>query len=578
MQRFKLLLCLLLALPALGQPGKSEDEGTSQFPEDIPEYNEAREKDHWCQTDKKWQERRIALGLTSATEATCPTEGACDVPANRDATSVDPLLIDVIVHVMRDDNGNNGVSQATVNATMAQMNSDYANSNTDIQFNLVATRFHNDSRYACIRAYSPFNSNWFNDIQGMKNGYAETPTQNINIFISCQDPSGFGTLLGIATFPWDPDVLTKAGGFWLNNVATGTGGHTASHEMGHCLGLWHTHHGVSEVTSCGDCYEFANGFEGDERGDFASDTPPTPTNSGNCSSPGGSDCQGTPWGTTQTENYMSYAPDSCQTLFTAQQTLRMQCWSKSVLSGWFNGGGGGNNPPTASFTIPSINNLTASFDGTGSSDSDGTIVSYSWDFGDTNTGSGATTNHTYASAGTYTVTLTVTDDDGATDDTSQNVTVTSGGGGTFTVLDSQNFEGGWGIWNDGGSDCRRSSRDSSFAHQGTFCVRLRDNSGSASSMFTDSINLNGYTEAKIEFWYLPVSMEGSEDIFVEFNDGGGWTVVANYVNNVDFTNNTFENPSATIGVSGGTGQFRIRCDASGNGDRVYVDEVVISAR
>jgi PKD repeat protein len=49
------------------------------------------------------------------------------------------------------------------------------------------------------------------------------------------------------------------------------------------------------------------------------------------------------------------------------------------------------------------------FDGTLSSDSDGTIVSYAWDFGDTNSGTGATPSHTYATDGVYAVTLTVTD-------------------------------------------------------------------------------------------------------------------------------------------------------------------------
>ncbi|WMW25157.1 PKD domain-containing protein [Methanolobus sediminis] len=56
-------------------------------------------------------------------------------------------------------------------------------------------------------------------------------------------------------------------------------------------------------------------------------------------------------------------------------------------------------------------------DGTGSSDSDGTIVSYEWDFGDGSPSLPAPApylSHAYASAGTYTVTLTVTDDDGAT--------------------------------------------------------------------------------------------------------------------------------------------------------------------
>ena len=52
-------------------------------------------------------------------------------------------------------------------------------------------------------------------------------------------------------------------------------------------------------------------------------------------------------------------------------------------------------PPTASFTSSS-SYLTASFNGTGSSDPDGTIAGYAWDFGDGTTGTGATASHTYA--------------------------------------------------------------------------------------------------------------------------------------------------------------------------------------
>jgi PKD repeat protein len=58
--------------------------------------------------------------------------------------------------------------------------------------------------------------------------------------------------------------------------------------------------------------------------------------------------------------------------------------------------------------------LEVSFDGSGSSDTDGTIVSYAWDFGDGATGTGAVVSHTYGAAGSYAATLTVTDDDGAT--------------------------------------------------------------------------------------------------------------------------------------------------------------------
>ncbi|HUP19042.1 MAG TPA: PKD domain-containing protein, partial [Gemmatimonadota bacterium] len=68
-----------------------------------------------------------------------------------------------------------------------------------------------------------------------------------------------------------------------------------------------------------------------------------------------------------------------------------------------------------------------------SSDSDGTVVSWAWNFGDSNTASGSTVSHTYAASGTYTVTLTVTDDDGATDSDSQSVSVSDGGGGGTTM-------------------------------------------------------------------------------------------------------------------------------------------------
>ena len=71
------------------------------------------------------------------------------------------------------------------------------------------------------------------------------------------------------------------------------------------------------------------------------------------------------------------------------------------------------------------------FDGTGSSDPDGTIVSYAWEFGDGNTGTGPNPTHSYADAGKYLVTMTVTDNDGATssDVTLADAEKKSGGGG-----------------------------------------------------------------------------------------------------------------------------------------------------
>ncbi|WP_253259321.1 PKD domain-containing protein [Subtercola boreus] len=83
-----------------------------------------------------------------------------------------------------------------------------------------------------------------------------------------------------------------------------------------------------------------------------------------------------------------------------------------------------NAAPTASFTTAATD-LTASFDGSASADSDGTVTSYAWDFGDSTTGTGRTTSHTYAATGTYTATLTVTDNKGATGVFSNTVSVTA---------------------------------------------------------------------------------------------------------------------------------------------------------
>jgi hypothetical protein len=79
-----------------------------------------------------------------------------------------------------------------------------------------------------------------------------------------------------------------------------------------------------------------------------------------------------------------------------------------------------NQPPVAFFTC-SCTDLTCDFDGSGSADPDGTIISHSWDFGDGSTGIGATASHTYASEAVYTVILTVTDDAAAADTYAQSV-------------------------------------------------------------------------------------------------------------------------------------------------------------
>jgi PKD repeat protein len=85
-----------------------------------------------------------------------------------------------------------------------------------------------------------------------------------------------------------------------------------------------------------------------------------------------------------------------------------------------------NRPPAASVQANPVQGkepLTVQFNGSGSSDADGRIVSYVWNFGDGGSGSGGTATHLYAAAGVYRAVLTVTDDKGANGAAAVTITV-----------------------------------------------------------------------------------------------------------------------------------------------------------
>ena len=84
--------------------------------------------------------------------------------------------------------------------------------------------------------------------------------------------------------------------------------------------------------------------------------------------------------------------------------------------------------------VSSTNELALSFDASLSLDCDGTIVIYTWSFGDTSTGSGVKADHTYSVPGIYTVQLTIFDNNGNGDIISQKLTV-----GTINVPPKADF-------------------------------------------------------------------------------------------------------------------------------------------
>ena len=139
----------------------------------------------------------------------------------------------------------------------------------------------------------------------------------------------------------------------------------------------------------------------------------------------------------------------------------------------------------------SCTDLGCSFDGSGSADSDGTVVSYLWDYGDGVTASGASTSHDYGSGGSYAVTLTVSDDDGATATATATVTVTDPNeGGDATLIGSTaNLGKSWRAtvsWDDGsvlsgsfdnGDNCSGASACSTVVRKNVKAVRFTADSG-----------------------------------------------------------------------------------------------------
>jgi hypothetical protein len=150
--------------------------------------------------------------------------------------------------------------------------------------------------------------------------------------------------------------------------------------------------------------------------------------------------------------------------------------------------------------------------------------------------------------------------------------------GCGIVIDGEDFEAGFGDWNDGGADCIRRN-NTNFANSGSFSINLQDD-GPQATMTTDLYDLTAYNEVTVTFSYYCVSMDnGNEDFWLQYSlDGGAtFTTLQQWAQGTDFFNNQRYNEQVVIpGPFTASTKFRFRCDASGNGDDVYIDDVLIT--
>ncbi len=218
---------------------------------------------------------------------------------------------------------------------------------------------------------------------------------------------------------------------------------------------------------------------------------------------------------------------------------------------------------------------------------DDAIIGTSCDDGDD-----CTTNDVYDASCGCAGTFADSDGDGVCDnddvcpggddtiDNNNNGTPDACEGCSYALIDFNDFNSGWGTWNNGGSDSRISTKDAPYANGGTGkCVRLRDNS-STSITTTDNLDLSEYEELTVNFNYYARSMDNSnEDFWLQVSTDGGssFTTVEEWNRDDEFVNNQRYFESVVIaGSFSTTTQLRFRCDASNNSDFVYIDDVEIT--
>jgi subtilisin family serine protease/PKD repeat protein len=214
------------------------------------------------------------------------------------------------------------------------------------------------------------------------------------------------------------------------------------------------------------------------------------------------------------------------------------------------------------------------FDGSLSSDPDGSIVSYVWDFGDGTTVIGSKVNHAFTSPGTYTATLTVTDNGGRTATDSVIATISSV---SPIVVFSDGFEvSEWnGLWSE---DIQNDwSRTSTRRSSGTYSAQVKGDTSGA-QLSSVPIDLQGRARATITFsWFNDNSLDTGEYIAFDVSTDGGtsWAEKAILRGNVDNENLWIKKSIDVINISQLRLRYRGRMNQSN--ESAYLDEVRVTA-
>jgi len=244
-------------------------------------------------------EDALESGLENATE-----------PAGRRARATGPVRAPVYVHVIQDGPGVGVIPAPRIESQIGVLNTAFGGGtggdNTGVVFELV------DTDVTINPAWSPLEVDTSEEA-AMKAALHEGGARALNLYIV-----DLSTLLGWATFPEDYAGAPVIDGVVVENDSLPGGpapygeGDTATHEVGHWLGLFHTFQG-----GCGPS------------GDFVDDTEPENGPHFGCpvinSCPGGAN--------DPVDNFMSYSDDACMHRFTAGQGNRMNDQTAAFRNG-----------------------------------------------------------------------------------------------------------------------------------------------------------------------------------------------------------------------------------------------------
>jgi len=155
-------------------------------------------------------------------------------------------------------------------------------------------------------------------------------------------------------------------------------------------------------------------------------------------------------------------------------------------------------------------------------------------------------------------------------------------GGPVTNCDTiagTDFENGnLGVWNLGGGSATLLA-STEYANSGIYSVYIQGNSGVASSIYTDPINLLGYENLTLEFYLFALSMEVGDRFHLEIaTAGNNFEIVRTFISGLDFNPN--DRVRANLSLEGfvwtNASRFRFRSETNALDDYVIFDDLVLS--